>query len=226
MSSSVHPSGSREERIAELPTALIADAMESLGLKPAVLASSIRLVTGNRLFGRARTVQKRLLPSNADQREIAPSLASGLYDVIDGSAPGDVIVLAVEGDTSCANFGGNMAFRASMVGIRGIVTDGAIRDVQDIEELGLAAFAKATTPKTSRGSFAVTGKNEPVICGGVLIAPGDFIAGDRDGVLAIPPAALGDIVAKAEALLKRETDMRSFMRDGGSLSDAMSKFKK
>lgn len=220
------PSASWEEKIARLPTALLADAMEALGMKPAVLSSSIRLVIGTRLVGRARTVQKRVLPSNATQADLAPSLAAGLYEVIDSCHPGDVIVLAVEGDPSCANFGGNMAFRASMLGVRGVVTDGAIRDIQELDDLGLAAFAKATTPKSSRGSFAITGKNEPVLCGGVRIVPDDIIVGDRDGVLAITPSALNDIVARAEAILAREGEMRAFMRGGGTLTEASNKFKK
>jgi regulator of RNase E activity RraA len=205
-----------------IPVAVISDAIDSLGLPNTVLQHDIRCMAGRHLVGRARTINKcnALFIGAAD-----PSLDLGAQQVIDESNAGNVIVVASQGDLSSSVFGGNMAIRAAALGVAGVVTDGATRDIDEIEELGLTIFARGTTPRQSPRRMITTSINEPVMCGGVLINPDDFIVGDRDGVVAIAHGRAEAVAEKARAILDIETTMQKFIREGNSLVAAIRKYK-
>ena len=70
-------------------------------------------------------------------------------------------------------------------GAAGFVTDGLVRDLDDLETVGLPTFAMGVTPNSPqrRGPGSV---GLPIVCGGVAIASGDMVVGDRDGVVVVP----------------------------------------
>lgn len=205
--------------------ATVSDAMFSLGLKDSALDPSVRLVSGKRILGRARTVGRTPITSNAGQAELAKDHAFAIQQVIDGCRPGTVMVIATQGIASHANWGGNMAHRASHLGAVGLVTDGALRDVEEMEDYGLTIFAQGTSVRAGQHRFATTVANEPVVCGGVYIRPDDIILGDRDGVIVIPSGEAADIARKAAELLGIEKEMQAYMDGGASLYDAVLKYK-
>lgn len=135
------------------------------------------------------------------------------------------MVIATQGIASHANWGGNMAHRASHLGAVGLVTDGALRDVEEMEDYGLTIFAQGTSVRAGQHRFATTVANEPVVCGGVYIRPDDIILGDRDGVIVIPSGEAADIARKAAELLGIEKEMQAYMDGGASLYDAVLKYK-
>ncbi|RJG40512.1 hypothetical protein [Mesorhizobium sp. DCY119] len=205
--------------------ATVSDAMFSLGLKDSALDPIVRLVSGKRLLGRARTVGRTPITANAGQLELAKDYAFAIQQVIDACQPGTVMVIATQGIASHANWGGNMAHRASHLGAVGLVTDGALRDVEEMEGYGLTIFAQGTSVRAGQHRFATTVANEPVFCAGVYIRPDDIILGDRDGVIVIPPEHAADIARKAAELLGIEKEMQSYMDSGASLYDAVMKYK-
>lgn len=205
--------------------ATVSDAMFSLGLKDSALDPTVRLVSGRRILGRARTVGRTPITANAGQAELAKDYAFAIQQVIDGCKPGTVMVIATQGIASHANWGGNMAHRASHLGAVGLVTDGALRDVEEMEGYGLTVFAQEISVRAGQHRFATTVANGPVICGGVYVRPDDIILGDRDGVLVIPPEHAGDIARKSAELLGIEKEMQAFMDSGASLYDAVQKYK-
>lgn len=205
--------------------ATVSDAMFSLGLKDSALDPTVRLLVGQRILGRARTVGRTPLTANAGQAELAKDYGFAIQQVIDGCRPGSVIVIATQGIASHANWGGNMAHRASHLGAVGLVTDGALRDIDEMDGFGLTIFAQGTSVRAGQHRFATTVRNEPVICAGAYVRPDDIILGDRDGVIVIPPEHAVDIARKSAELLKTEKEMQSFMDGGASLYDAVMKYK-
>lgn len=205
--------------------ATVSDAMFSLGLKDSALDPTVRLVSGKRILGRARTVGRTPITANAGQAELAKDHAFAIQQVIDGCQPGTVMVIATQGIASHANWGGNMAHRASHLGAVGLVTDGALRDIEEMEGYRLTIFAQGTSVRAGQHRFATTAANEPVICAGVYIRPNDIILGDRDGVIVIPPEHAADIARKAAELLGLEKEMQAYMDGGASLYDAAMKYK-
>ena len=86
----------------------------------------------------------------------------------------------------------------------GAVIDGGCRDVIEIESMGFPVFTKGIAPTNSVGRYINVGKNIPVTCGGVAVAPGDIIIGDSDGVVVVPQQFALDVLKKAQELEAKE----------------------
>ncbi|MFV0513802.1 MAG: RraA family protein [Jhaorihella sp.] len=205
--------------------ATVSDAMYSLGLKDTGFDPIVRLQSGQSVLGRARTVGRTPITANAGQVELAPDYGFAIQEVIDGCSQNSVLVIATQGIASHANFGGNMAHRASALGAVGLVTDGALRDLEEMPGFGLTIFSQGTSVRAGQHRFATTVKNGPVICGGVLVTPDDIILGDADGVILIPAEHADEIARKSSELLDLEHRMQAFMAEGNSLYDAVMKYK-
>jgi regulator of RNase E activity RraA len=117
--------------------------------------------------------------------------------------PGDIVVVATGGNTTSAVFGGLMCTAAVAKGIGGIVVDGAIRDVEELHRMQFPAFSRSVCPggcdKDGPGEI-----NVPISCGGAVVAPGDIIVGDRDGLAVVPYAHAAEVADLVEQLLQRE----------------------
>lgn len=122
---------------------------------------------------------------------------------LDVAKPGDVIVIATTNDETAAVIGDHWAYWAKKIGVVGVVCDGLVRDIVGLLRVGLPVFARGLTPNSGfrNGPGEV---NLGVSCGGVTIAPGDIIVGDRDGVVAIPLASAEEVAAKLKLVYDKE----------------------
>ncbi len=195
------------ERLAALPAAIVGDAMGSLG----VMAPRIRHVAGpDRLCGVALTVETLSADNLAMHRALA------LPD-----AAGRVLVVAAGEGSRCGLFGELMLTAALAGGVTGLVLDGYVRDAEALRSGPLPIFALGFHPQ--RAAKAGEGRvGWPVACGGVAVATGDLVVGDPDGVAVVPAAALGEVVAAAQALLAREGEIREAVGAGRTLADVLS----
>lgn len=110
--------------------------------------------------------------------------------------PGDVLVVDAGGDLSNAVVGGIITAAAAMLGLAGVVIDGAIRDVAEIREREFPVYARGAN---HRGPYK-NGPGEinvPVSIGGMVVQPGDIIVGDQDGLLAFPAGDAAMLIEKA-----------------------------
>ncbi|NLP60137.1 4-carboxy-4-hydroxy-2-oxoadipate aldolase/oxaloacetate decarboxylase [Paraburkholderia sacchari] len=118
--------------------------------------------------------------------------------------PGDVLVVYTNGVYEHGYWGEVMTTAAKVRGLAGLVIDGGVRDADLLEEIGFPVFARGLSIRgTGKDYGAIGWINEPVMIGNVTISAGDLIAGDRDGVVAIPRSRAADVVEKAA---KREAD--------------------
>ena len=119
------------------------------------------------------------------------------------AAPGDIVVVSTNGNTTSAVFGELMCRTAVAQRLGGIVVDGAIRDAEGIAALGFPAFSRTLTPggcdKDGPGEI-----NVAVSCGGAVVHPGDIIVGDNDGIAVVPRADAADVLELVRALVKNE----------------------
>ena len=124
--------------------------------------------------------------------------------------PGDVIVVAANGVTHTAVWGGGLTLSAKNLGAEGVVVDGAVLDSHMILERGLPVFARGRHP--AHGTWKTPGSvNVPVSCGGVVVNPGDLVFGDLDGVVVVRReqalAVLEECEAKSKILLATRARM-------------------
>jgi 4-hydroxy-4-methyl-2-oxoglutarate aldolase len=126
--------------------------------------------------------------------------------------PGDVIVVDGKGDTTSALMGAIMMNACKVLGVAGVVLDGAVRDSEEIRELGFPVFSVGTNPNGPTKN--VPGRiNWPISAGGVAIRPGDLVVADADGVVVVErekAASLLPLAAKKVAdEAKRIDEIRS-----------------
>src|SRR6476469_8109054 len=132
---------------------------------------------------------------------------------VDVVTPGDVLLIDGGGREDAAVVGDIVGKALADLGCVGLVVDGAIRDVDGIDEVGLPAFARGAHPAT--GSI-----NGPGQCGGVAVSPGDVVHADGSGVVVVPRERLAEVVALARAVDERETAWRAAIAGGESLPSA------
>ena len=115
--------------------------------------------------------------------------------------PGDVLVIDGKGDTSCALMGALMVNACKVLQLGGIVIDGAVRDTDELLELGFPVFAAGVNPNGPT-KFIPGRINWPISAGGVAVCPGDLVGGDADGVVVVErekAASLLSLAAKKVA---------------------------
>ena len=203
------------ERLAEMDVCCVSDALDALGL-PGAVAGIGPVWEGARVVGRVRTVQLAEGPAPAG----TPPVHLGAR-AVEACEPGDVIVVDNAGRTGMGGWGGLLSLAASVRGVAGVVVDGACRDVDEAREMGFAAFARAPVCATARGRVHELSSDEPVVIGGVPVAPGDIVMADGSGVVFLAAATAAGVVERAEQILARERDMQRALRAGASVSDVL-----
>jgi 4-hydroxy-4-methyl-2-oxoglutarate aldolase len=187
--------------IKELSQFSAATLHEALG-KTGNLPSAIKpIVPKMKVCGRAYTVKTMPCDNMLLHRAYAYAKA------------GDVLVV------NCSNFyevgywGDLMSLGAMTKGIAGLVIDGCVRDADDIEAMGFPVFSRGLCIKGT-GNQGEGTLNEPIIMGEIIVNPGDFIVGDRDGVVVIPQNRVEDVLSKAHARELKEENVRKELRKG------------
>jgi 4-hydroxy-4-methyl-2-oxoglutarate aldolase len=126
---------------------------------------------------------------------------------------GDVIVAACEGFAHSAVVGDNVAWMAKTKGIAGIVVDGMMRDLAGLLPVGLPLFCRGITPNSCvRSGPGRVGF--PVVVGGLTVASGDIVIGDRDGIVIIAQGELDRLQPRIDAILKAEVETQKRIRAG------------
>jgi len=120
-----------------------------------------------------------------------------LHIAIHRAPPGSVVVCAA-GDSNWAMAGGNVCAYAQQRGIAGFVVDGLIRDVGETRANKFPVFARGVIPipgvRKTAGLI-----NVPVVCGSVIVGPGDIVVADEEGIVVLPRAQADAMLAKAQA---------------------------
>jgi regulator of RNase E activity RraA len=80
------------------------------------------------------------------------------------------------------------------------------------------------TPQDIVGRWRLTGMKVPITIGEVHLQSGDFVLGDRDGVVVIPQAVAEEVIAKAEAIVHTENAVRKAILNGVQPVEAYEKF--
>ena len=198
------PSAEAVAALAAFPTTQIADC----GGPVAVVGPGITHRAGGRDFcGPALTVWTK--PGDILFLLKAPDLARA----------GDVLVVDGGGRDDAAVLGDIMSGALARIGVVGIAIDGAVRDVDGIDEIGMPVFARGVDPTTGSndGPGAI---NVDIAFGGVRVRPGDVVRGDASGLVVVPREHVDRVVEATRAVDERESAWVAAMEGGAGLAEA------
>ncbi|MEP7244455.1 MAG: twin-arginine translocation signal domain-containing protein [Gammaproteobacteria bacterium] len=199
---------------------LIVNAMHDLKMdaEKQVMSLAIRplVLPGKRtVIGRAVTTKWVA----GTERMTAETARKYVFDPIDQGKPGSMWVVAGGTDGIYSLWGDIVGAACKRNGFVGAVTDSGCRDIAGMAEIGFPVFAKSAVPYGPGGFIHPVAANEPVVCGGVMVRPGDLVAADGDGVIVIPIERAVEVAKATAAHGSREADMRRKLRAGASLAD-------
>jgi regulator of RNase E activity RraA len=202
-----------------LSTALVLDILDSHGLRrqalrPGIVARTVRATA----VGRAKT----LLWMNFSHDD--PSTYELELKAVDGLQADEFVVCATGNSQRSGIWGELLTTAAIRRGAVGIVTDGGVRDVAQIEAMGFPVFSRFLSPYDSFNRQKVVAFDVRVEVDGVTIEPGDIIVADQDGVAVVPSKLSERVLAEALEKAGKEDQFRDAVRNGSSLLEAYEKF--
>lgn len=203
------------ERLGKLYVAVVADCLDSVGVRDNLLAPRVRSLTpGSFVTGFALTVQ--VVPVDGVPADRARWYAGELA-AVDAQQPGDVLVIS-----SCdGSFWGELLATASRYrGSRGLVGDCFTRDTAALIEMGFPTFVTGSLAYDSLGRIDVADYGAAVECAGVTVHPRDLVIGDDDGVAIIPRGVAEEVIRLAEEKAASENVVRDRLAEGMSATDA------
>jgi 4-hydroxy-4-methyl-2-oxoglutarate aldolase len=184
--------------LAELGTATVYEASGREGLIDADLQ---QLIPGSRAAGPARTVRC----GQGDNLMV--------HAVMDRAQPGDVLVLTMPDPEPVALIGDLLMTQAKAKGVAALLVDAAVRDIEDLRELGVPTWARwirvKGATKTAVGEIDI-----PVEVGGATIRPGDAIVLDADGVVVVARERVDEVLAASRERLENERVKRERLQSG------------
>jgi 4-hydroxy-4-methyl-2-oxoglutarate aldolase len=173
----------------------VATVHEAAGRTGIVHLPLVQVVPGSRVAGPARTAL------------CAPGDNTMAHAVIAHAEPGDVLVLSSVEPAPVALVGELLATQAQARGVAGILVDGAVRDLDDLVEIGLPIWARFVRAQGA-GKGAVGSLDVPVVAGGAQIRPGDVVVMDCDGAMVLGLERVDDVLPLALERAERERSMR------------------
>jgi regulator of RNase E activity RraA len=167
-----------------------------------------RLVGTTRVVGRAVTVR------------ITGQDSTVLHHAAGHCEPGDVFVIDTGGDTRHAPVGEVLAATLSFRGAAGVIVDGVVTDLDEVEHFGLPVYARGSSVLTTKLlSLDAGGVNVPITCGGAAVNAGDVVLADRNGVFFAPVSVVQGIIDTALADDAEEPELVEELRRGARLGD-------
>lgn len=142
--------------------------------------------------------------------EAKASAMTPLYDLVDRAPkPSVIVVQDLDGGAGCL-WGEVNSTICRALGCEGVVTDGLVRDLPDVEALGFRYLARGVG--VARANVQIVDVDVPVTVGGMAVVPGDVIHADRHGALVVPAEALAGLPAAADAVMAREDRLLTWVR--------------
>jgi regulator of RNase E activity RraA len=209
------------DRLGGCYSGAVHDVLRAMGRERVVLPSTIRPLDPTlKLAGEIWTVSGHI------DRSRSPHETLLAWVTLLSKAPPGKVIVCQPNNSEVALMGELSAETLKYKGVRGYVVDGGCRDSDFILSIGFPVFHRFFTPSDIVGRWVPNRFGEPLIIGDVTIATGDYLIGDRDGVVAIPAELAADVIARTEAVIRTESQVRTAIMAGMDPVDAYLKFGK
>ena len=208
-------------RLARCYTGAVHDVLRMMGRENIVLPAEIKpLAPTMRLAGPAWTVA-----GHVDRTRTRDETLLAWCTLL-ARAPRDHVIVCQPNNHEFALMGELSAQTLQARGVLGFVVDGGSRDTDLVVEQGFPVFCSFLTPADIVSRWVPDRYGEPVTIGAVTITTGDYLLGDRDGVVVIPRSLAEEVVAKTEEVVATESEMRRALIAGMDPVEAYNKYGK
>jgi 2-keto-4-pentenoate hydratase/2-oxohepta-3-ene-1,7-dioic acid hydratase in catechol pathway/regulator of RNase E activity RraA len=204
-------------KINSVATATLSSLMRKRGFNNISIDGLKPTQPGKRVVGLARTL--RYIPNREDLFEQFGGGYNAQKRLFDSLGQDDVVVMEARGETGSGTLGDILALRAQNLGAAGIVTDGGVRDLAVVTEIGVPTYHSGGHPAVLGRKHVPWDIDITVACGGASVQPGDVIIGDADGLLVIPPGLIVDLVEEAITQEREEEFIAEMVRAGGRVEE-------
>ena len=209
------------ERLAQCYTGAVHDVLRMMGHENIVLPPDIKAIApGTRLAGPVWTVSGHI-----DRTKTRNETLLGWCTLL-SKAPASHVVVCQPNNHEIALMGELSAQTLHARGVLGYVVDGGSRDTDLVLAQGFPVFCAFLTPSDVVERWIPDRFGEPVTIGAVTIASGDYLLGDRDGVVIVPHAIAEEVIAKTEEVVATESDVRRALIGGMDPVAAYNKYGK
>jgi len=196
------------EKLGTLSTQSLIDGLWVMGWPTSFIEGARGLEKGMKCCGRAVTLN--FVPQRPDIAADKPiGVDSPEYEAFELCGPNNILVMASVGPWE--SVGGDIKFlRLKQLGVGGLVTDGSVRDTDELLSYGFPVFSYSTTAKQGPAVMQPWECDGVIECGKVVIRPGDAIVADDDGAVCVPASHAEEVYKIAhgreeiEVIIKEE----------------------
>ncbi len=174
-------------------------------------SEKVATATAHEASGRQGAMASRIKPIAKGMKVCGPAftmLCRGkdnlmIHKAIATAQPGDVLVVAIDDPVDAGFWGELLTISAMARRIAGLVIDGCVRDSEPIIKRGFPVFSRGVSIKgTTKQALGLI--NHPLVCGEVLVHPGDLVLGDDDGVVVVARERAEEVLRKSIERVKNE----------------------
>ena len=197
------------ERLARCYTGAVHDVLRMMGHDNIVLPPEIKAIApGTRLAGPVWTVSGHIDRTRTRDETLLA------WCTMLSKAPSGHVIVCQPNNHEIALMGELSAQTLEARGVLGYVVDGGSRDTELVLAQGFPVFCSFLTPADVVERWIPDAFGEPIAIGTVTIVTGDYLLGDRDGVVVIPQSIAEEVVTRTEAVVATESDMRRALLGG------------
>lgn len=182
------------------------------------------------------TMKSYIKSRAADKKIIGPAITVKLTagDIVDcliafqNAKPGDVIVIDAFGESNTSIWGGLMSGLAKNAGVIGAIIDGSCRDTDEAKMLDFPIYSAFVNPRAAH--TAESGRdypieiNVPIVCGGIIVNPGDIVVADEIGCAVIPYDDIDEVYERAIKQAQNEELSRKDILNGATKDELLKKY--
>lgn len=172
-----------------------------------------------------RSGDERIVGFAVTARQVVGEL--GQYDRADfavgklvAAAGPDRVLMIDVGGAPVSTFGGIASTAAKAQGATAVIIDGACRDVDEIQAVGLWMASRWVSPRTGKTRLQLQELGQQVTIGSVVVNEGDLVVGDDTGIVVVPRAEVEKVLVEAERMLEVDFAVEKGIKEGKTFAQA------
>jgi 4-hydroxy-4-methyl-2-oxoglutarate aldolase len=208
----VSSTGDRADALSRVTCADLVDAVGRAHRHRCHMLDLVSPTPGRILFGPAATIS--YFPSCSvalDPQRY--NFANLFYEAVGDRPAGKVLVLASNGYTDTSMAGGTKLTRLDEHRLAGVLTDGRLRDFEELAGRDFAAYCSGEGTHWGGDVLTPFQANVPVVVGGVGVMPGQYVYADAAGAVVIPEGEVDDVLAEAREIEAEDEASRARIAD-------------